>query len=177
MPSDETLRQIFKSTIEAAIPRSENLSLYSYRKFMVNAFHANELHAKARAGWVEFERQATADASGSTTAGAWVSSVDISSHYIGLESSGDERIALILGGKHPDAPFENHVINWLKHNCPVDVIETLVNELFPKNVRVWLCDKPGLTKAMVFGLLVAKAKKGASSNIVLKPVLFQKPRY
>ena len=84
LPSDRTLREQFKAHVVNSLAESSSsnnhqyLSLYSYRKFMVthlvNAFHCNELHAKARAGWVEFQRQATAHAAGSMTAASWVSS-------------------------------------------------------------------------------------------------------
>ena len=102
---------------------------------LVNAFHCNELHAKARAGWVEFQRQAKAHAAGSTTAASWVSSVHVSTHYVSLESAGDERMALILSGRHPGAPCKNYLLDWLACNCPTEVVEQLAEAIFPANVR------------------------------------------
>ena len=145
------------------------LSLYSYRKFMVthlvNAFHCNELHAKARAGWVEFQRQATAHALGSTTAASWVSSVDVSTHYVSLESAGDERMALILSGRHPDAPYKNYMVDWLACNCPTEVVEQLAEAIFPANVRACFRSddassslSSSLQCVLVYALLIAKAK-------------------
>ena len=148
LPSDRTLREQFKAHVVNSLAPSTSssnnhqyLSLYSYRKFMVthlvNAFHCNELHAKARAGWVEFQRQATAHAAGSTTAASWVSSVDVSTHYVSLESAGDERMALILSGRHPDAPYKNYMLDWLACNCPAEVVEQLAEAIFTANVRLF----------------------------------------
>ena len=129
---------------------------------LVNAFHCNELHAKARAGWVEFQRQATAHASGSTTAASWVSSGDVSTRYVSLESAGDERMALILSGRHPDAPYKNYLLDWLASNCPAEVVEVLAEAIFPANVRA--CFSSGndasssLQCVLVYALLIAKAK-------------------
>ena len=77
---------------------------------------SNELQLKARAGRVEFERQAIAQATGSMAAASWVSSVEVSSHYIGLESVGSERMALIFRGRHPDAPYKQYMLPWLARN-------------------------------------------------------------
>ena len=170
LPSDRTLREQFKEKIvrDALNDTSTSidyLGLYSYRKFMVthlvNAFHCNELHAKARAGWVEFERQATAQATGSTTAASWVSSVDVSSHYIALESAGDERMALILSGRHPDAPYKNCLLQWLARNCPSEVVEDIVADIFPANVRRCFLRCGDLQRALVYALLIGKAKISA----------------
>ena len=170
LPSDRTLREQFKEKIvrDALNDTSTSidyLGLYSYRKFMVthlvNAFHCNELHAKARAGWVEFERQATAQATGSTTAASWVSSVDVSSHYIALESAGDERMALILSGRHPDAPYKNYMLQWLARNCPNEVVEDIVADIFPANVRRCFLLSGDLQRALVYALLIGKAKISA----------------
>ena len=177
LPSDRTLREQFKAHVVQSLAPSTSsssnhqyLSLYSYRKFMVthlvNAFHCNELHAKARAGWVEFQRQATAHASGSTTAASWVSSVDVSTHYVSLESAGDERMALILSGRHPDAPYTNYLLDWLACNCPAEVVEQLAEAIFPANVRACFSDgdkassspSSSLQRVLVYALLIAKAK-------------------
>ena len=128
---------------------------------LVNAFHCNELHAKARAGWVEFERQATAQATGSTTAASWVSSVDVSSHYIALVSAGDERMALILSGRHPDAPYKNYLLQWLARNCPSEVVDDFVADIFPANVCRCFLRCGDLQRALVYALLIGKAKISA----------------
>ena len=171
LPSDRTLREQFKAHVVNSLAPSTSssnnhqyLSLYSYRKFMVthlvNAFHCNELHAKARAGWVEFQRQATAHAAGSTTAASWVSSVDVSTHYVSLESAGDERMALILSGRHPDAPYKNYMLDWLACNCPAEVVEQLAEAIFPANVRACFrsASSSSLQRVLVYALLIAKAK-------------------
>ena len=174
LPSDRTLREQFKAHVVNSLAPSTSssnnhqyLSLYSYRKFMVthlvNAFHCNELHAKARAGWVEFQRQATAHAAGSTTAASWVSSVDVSTHYVSLESAGDERMALILSGRHPDAPYKNYMLDWLACNCPAEVVEQLAEAIFPANVRACFrsddaSSSSSLQRVLVYALLIAKAK-------------------
>lgn len=174
LPSDTALLQRFRLVTDALFtnePYTKNLSLYSFRKYMVthlvNSFHSNEMHAKARAGWIQFQRQASAANTGGTTANAWVNSNDISSHYIGLENAGDERMALILSNRHPDAPYENYILKWAERNCPKKVLNGVKTQAFPSNIRSCFLESGKKTSkflnAMALSLLIAKAKVPAKS--------------
>ena len=63
--------------------------------------------------------------------------VDVSTHYVSLESAGDERMALILSGRHPDAPYKSYMLDWLACNCPAEVVEQLAEAIFTANVRLF----------------------------------------
>ena len=49
--------------------------------------------------------------------------VDVLTHYASLEGAGDERMALVLSCRHPDAPYKNHMLDSLAYNCSAEVIE------------------------------------------------------
>ena len=91
-----------------------------------------------------------------------MSSVDVSTHYVSLESAGDERMALILSGRHPDAPYKNYMLDWLACNCPAEVVEQLAEAIFPANVRACFrsddASSSSLQCVLVYALLIAKAK-------------------